>query len=58
LAHDELKDADKYWNYYEQTSNDMFRQLAKQELGHAAALSETALSTAKTQMCKNPNGAG
>ena len=50
LAQDELKDADKYWNYYEQTGNDMFRQLAKQELGHAAALTETALSVVKTQM--------
>ena len=37
---DELNDADKYWQNYQQTKKDVFKHLARQEMSHAAALLE------------------
>ena len=53
LAIDELEDADKYWGFYQKTGDDIFRQIAKQELGHASALIDKGISNAATLDEKN-----
>jgi len=37
---DELRDAAKYWKDYQNTKKEKFKHIARQELGHAAALLE------------------
>jgi len=39
-ARKELHDAERYWSDYQSTGKDKFRYIAKQELGHAAAMIE------------------
>jgi hypothetical protein len=38
MTTEELSGAKEYWDYYQKTGIEMFRQMAKQELSHAAAL--------------------
>ena len=49
LAHDELQDADKYHRLYENTKNSMWVKIARQELGHCAAILDIWEHSATTQ---------
>jgi len=49
LVEDELEDADKYWELYQQTGEPLFHRLAKEEVAHANALLDKGISTAQTQ---------
>ena len=39
-VHDELRDAEKYWNDYLRTKKEKFKHISRRELSHAAALIE------------------
>ena len=49
MAIDELRGAQEYWDLYQSTGDDRFRQMARQELSHSAALTEMGMQFAKTQ---------
>ena len=49
MALDELEGAQKYWDFYQQTGDDGFRQMAKQELGHSAILTQMLEEQGMTQ---------
>ena len=53
LAHDELRDADKYHRLYESTKNKTWEHIAKQELGHCAAILDIWEHSATAQGDKN-----
>jgi|GEM_PF-4173135 len=52
-AHDELHDADKYHRLYESTKNKTWEHIAKQELGHCAAILDMWEHSATAQGDKN-----
>ena len=48
LAEEELAGATKYHSFYKQSGDDSYKQLAKQELSHAAFFIDKAKAVAKT----------
>ena len=45
MINDEYSGATLYWHIYQQVGDDMYRQMAKQELGHFVALRDKAIAT-------------
>ena len=48
LVKDELHDAEKYYSYYNQSGEESYRQLSKQELSHLAYFIEKARSASSS----------